>query len=80
MKQGTQLEQAVFIVPCSGFQIVTTVQARSEFEARMWAINKVLPGHRTLCALGRWSYHLGPLCQACSNCYTHCRCREAILQ
>lgn len=64
----------IFPIPVAGRLV--RVQSRSEFEARIWAANKTV-GLQSLCTLTQWGIHLGPICQACQCCYSHCRCEVA---
>jgi hypothetical protein len=69
---ATKAAKAVFIVPTAKQPKTMAVEARSEFEAAMWAANKTMPGYRPLCR-GRNLIHLGPM-HRCRRCYVHCRC------
>jgi hypothetical protein len=63
--------RAVFTVP-NAERALVAVEARSEFEARIWAANKV-ENFYSLCRVRPGLVHLGPMCR-CGHCYAHCRC------
>ena len=65
--------KSVFNVPDVS-RVPVFVEARSEFEARVWAANKAMPGYRPLCQLRRNLIHLGTIHAACGRCFVHCRC------